>query len=289
LSLFAILPAEAQSPSLPVTVRIKKGDASDFILLGRTARELRLQPPAGGGQVLLPVDNVAEVRFDLPPAYANVRPAYNAGRWPQVVSILRPIVTPMLPYLDLPNNNAVPLVLVVADSLRRSGDFSGAYDWLQPLTALPNAAQRQTGLVWSAYCKTLLHQGDNALSLLDKAGELGPGNRLFPLERLVRASVALDKKDYASAIDAAAQSTAFSPIESEWYPQTLYVSAESYRHMAETSAEEQPLSTNGYRNIATSLYKEIADLFPDSTWAKASRDHVQPVTNATAEASAQEP
>ena len=117
----------AQSAGLPVVVQMQKGDASEMILLGRADRSLRMQSKGVvGSEIIVPLNQIVEIRFVFPPALQQAQQALQLGQLEKAASLSNLILTPMLPYLDLPNNNAAPLVLTLADLYRRINKFNEA-------------------------------------------------------------------------------------------------------------------------------------------------------------------
>jgi hypothetical protein len=108
-------------------------------------------------------------------------------------------------------------------------------------------------------------------------------------------------KDYPAALDEISQTLAFARIESEIYPEALYLSAQCYEALATTNAfatrlvqltlpgtnrtvavtanvsATQGLTANSnYVSVAKSIYQEIVTRYPNSPAAQKSQPKLPP-------------
>ncbi len=130
-------PARAQAPAgTGVTVRItvEKG-ARDIVLLRRKGPELQYRMPDAppGVSATLNLDQVKQAEFTLPIEMPKVYQAMRRRQWAAAAQLIAPAVRPTLPWLDLPENNAVdPCILAgrclvqAATDRRAAGDAAGA-------------------------------------------------------------------------------------------------------------------------------------------------------------------
>ena len=128
---FAGAPAPAQTASKPpaprpanqpVRVTVKtRGNELAIGLIGRKGNELLYQVEGTSeGKVSLNADAVDSAYFDLKYDDEQLQKAVRGMNWAQAAGILLPAVSPTLPYLDLKDNNAVPLVLDTGSYLMKA-------------------------------------------------------------------------------------------------------------------------------------------------------------------------
>ena len=293
LFLFAAL-SHAQ---VPVVLVLKKGGTSEGVLMGKTDAGVRLQPKgATAGEYQLSFDQITEFRFVYPESIAQAQEALNQNQHDRVAAILKPIATPLLPYLDLPNNNGLLLVMTLADSLRRTGKFEEALNYFEKLRALPKSPDSIRAGVWAAHCHAVLGRTDAAWKLLQTIDPPKRDQELFGQNQLVRAQVRFAQKDYLAALDEVSLGIACSRMESELFPESLFLAGQCYEALADTNVLHSALqstrlaqatvpSTNrvqtavvtnvipasssatNYAAVAQSIYREIVTGFSNTAWA----------------------
>jgi tetratricopeptide (TPR) repeat protein len=294
------------SQGVPVVVVQKKGAATDTVLLGRTDTALRLQVKgaAAGSEYQIPLDDVSEVRFAMPASLAQAQEALNQNQWEKAATIIRPVVVPTLPYLDLPNNNGLPLAMVLADTLRRANKLEDALFFYDKLRLLPRSAESQRAALWAASCHSALNRSEQASKILQTMDAPKRDSELFAQYQIVRAQVRMAGKDYLAALDDLSQALAFSRMESELYPDAMFLTAQCYEALAATNAVStrivqltlpatnrvsataaaaaitnapQSLTANSnYVIVAQSIYQEIVTKFPNTPAALKSQPKLPP-------------
>lgn len=234
--LVAALHGTSDGQGLPVVIVMKKGGAQEVVLVGRTDNGVRLQPKgAGGGDYVVTFDQIDEVRFVLPSGLNRAQDAWNQGQWDLVATILRPVVTPLVPYLDLPKNNGVTLARYLADALRRAGKFDEAlayYDRMRLQAAADDAAQAG---IWTAHCHVMANRLDPAWKTVQSVKVPKGNDELQALAQYVRAQVRFAQKDYLATLDEVARGISFSRMESESYPEMLFLAAQCYEALGGTN------------------------------------------------------
>lgn len=134
----AVMPlAHAQAPAgtgVVVRITVEKG-ARDLVLLRRKGPELQYRMPDAppGVSATLNLDQVKQAEFALPIEMPKVYEAMRRRQWAAAAQLLIPAIRPTLPWLDLPENNAVdPVILagrclvLAAAGRRAAGDAAGA-------------------------------------------------------------------------------------------------------------------------------------------------------------------
>lgn len=256
--LMAALHGTSIGQGLPVVVVLKKGGAQEVVLVGRTDNGVRLQPKgAGGGDYVATFDQIDEVRFVLPSGLNRAQDAWNQSQWDLVATILRPVVAPLVPYLDLPNNNAVTLATYLADALRRAGKFDEALAYYDRMRLLATASAAAQAGIWTAHCHVMANRTDQAWKTVQSVNVPKDNDELQALAQYVRAQVRFAQKDYLATIDEVARGISFSRMESESYPEMLFLAAQCYEMLGGTNvtvaaAQKSGLSqfTLGNTNLA---------------------------------------
>lgn len=288
---------------VPVIVVQKKGASAETALLGRTDSALRLQVKgaAAGSEYQISLDDVSEVRFVFPASLAQAQEALNQNQWERAATIMRPVVVPLLPYLDLPNNNGVSLAMVLADTLRAANKLEDALLFYDKMRMLPRTTEAQRAAIWAASCHASLNRSEPALRILQTMEAPKRDSELFAQYQTVRAQVKMAGKDYLSALDDLSQALAFSRMESELYPDAMFLTAQCYEALAVTNVFSTRLvqwtlpSTNrvttaaattnvlqsltansNYVTVAQSIYRDIVTRFPNTPAAQKSQPKLPP-------------
>ena len=292
---------------VPVVLGQKKGGSIETLLLGRTDTALRLQvkdAPAGNEYVLA-LDQIDQIRFVIPETVNQAQDALNQGQWERAATILKPIIDPMLPYLDLPNSNAVPLVMLLAETLRRAGKFEDALAYFEKMRFLPPPADSVRASVWAAYCHAALGRSDAAWKILQATDPPKRDSEHFALYQFVSAQVRFSAKDYLAALDEVSQLLAVARLESDLYSDSLFLAAQCYEWLGNTNEVTTRIvqltkpGTNraavvkanvivyrsltgntNYVNVAKTIYQEIVSKYPTTSVALKSQLKL-PSTNAT--------
>jgi hypothetical protein len=289
--------------SVPVVLVLKKGGSSEAVLVGKTDNGLRLQPKgATAGEYQISFDQVTEIRFVFPETLGQIQEALNRNQWDRAAAMMKPVAAPLLFYLDLPANNGVAFVMVLADSLRRANKPEEALSYYDRLRMLPRSPESMRAAIWTAHCHVALNRADAAWKILQSMEPPKRDSDLFPLYQLVRAQVRQGQKDFVAALDEIAQGIAFSRMESESYPESLFLAAQCYETLAATNAANTGLifktipSTNrvvaaaavttnvtlsltansNYVAVAQGMYQEIVTRFPETIFAQRSQSKLPP-------------
>jgi hypothetical protein len=296
---WGLLPSHAQ---MDIYVRTKRNERKSLLLLGRNDKILRTQPKGEtGGEIPLNIAEIAEIQFSLPNAtLSQAQRHYTAGQWDQTLKVMSPLINPLLSYIDLPGNNLMPIVLTYAEVLRFANKFDEAHKIYAKIAELPNAGpDAAKGNLWAIYCLVAMEKKEDANKQFNKIEPPTRGTDTFPLYKMVSGKLLMFKKDYQTAIDEMAQVTAFSRIESELFPETLYLLAQSYEGWSAAIKEkkEKEKEKNKTKDdpakpaddapdpqllASQRIYLEITRNFPETNWAKLSQPKVPKTAKKTA-------
>jgi hypothetical protein len=270
----------------PVTVRLSvSGQIRDGQLLGRTDEQVVFTTGTGGKQVRVPVAQIDSVYFDVAMPYAELNDALAANKWSKAGVLMLPVVRPLVPYLDLPQNNGVDLVRDTAGYLLKSTGFRLAVDTPSALgetatvraksafslfRGLGKASWSELALVGEARAaETLLALGkrDMADVLIEQMAEPFGGEAAMGSYWMVRCRMAYDDEEFAKALDAAVRAVCFANKDIDIFPDALLMSARCYENLE-----------SYYR--ARDVYYEVGRLFPGTAAGKAALVHLRQLRDA---------
>lgn len=280
--------ASAQRNEIPARIAMKSlPGAIDILLTGRRGDTLhaRLGDDVGGS-ITYDVSDVKRLALKLPPELIlDAELAAAAGNTAEAVRIMRGVMQPVLPYLDLPVNGAINHALDYAAWLRREKSWAAALTVYRALNENPDADIRQQAVGWLAYCHARNQQFKEASELLASFTVDDPRHAGFIPGTLAAAMVKAAGKDDAGSLDHAARAASLSRIDHELYPETMALAAAAYQRLAATAVliEERPhvvlkkagqedppppaMTAGEFTGVATNLYAQITTLFPSSPYA----------------------
>lgn len=278
-------PAAPPSPA-PVAAQVtlavnNQRDTKDIELVGREGNKVfyRLQGGPREASLTLPLASVEEVRFAMNPDQAALARAILTEDWVAVVSILHPVVSPLLPYIDLKENNAVDDALRLGTSIMKAARLSRAKGTeSNKVTRAYNEARRVLTTVskatWFPAAETaslratqcLIENGEIAQAEreLKAAREPEIGDAAYGLYWLVQANLLLARNSIPAAMDAAIKSVAFENKDIETFPDALMMTARCY---------EEALEMHRARDV----YYEVARLFSKTQWETIARQRLQSI------------
>jgi hypothetical protein len=263
--------------SSPVTVYLRVDDkTSEITLVGRTDKVITyVEGKSGvGSRKQLEISKVQSAYFSFKYNYIKVLRHTQRLEWSAAVRIMLPILQPTLPYLDLPNNNALERVLEVGDYMMRSAEqtlrsegyddaeaqtkakemYKAAYHLFQYAGRGNWSAAGLVGLLKSYKCLVALDKPKTAERFFERLPDPAPGDRAYGLYWLLKAELEWVKKDYRAAMQAAVNSLCFENKDIDTFPDALLLSAQCYEEMQEW-------------HRARDVYYEVARIFPATDYA----------------------
>jgi tetratricopeptide (TPR) repeat protein len=298
--LLLMLAAAAAADALPAEVAIRGSRGKDVVVVSRQRGTVTLQLPEHRlGTVKVAVEDINSIQFALPSVAQKAVSLYQQGKWEGCSELLRPVIGPFLAYVDLPNNNVLPLAEKYAESLRQSRKYADAVEVYQRLKALPAPKLRQRATVSMAYCSAALLQPAEAAALLREAAATNHHEEAFGLAKLVEARIHLQAANALGAIDAVAQAIASLPIDSPYYAECLVVSAECYEKLGDDMADgalgdeyrteaayadQRPAPPAVLTNlfvVARSINEQVTNLYPDTLWSADAMKKITEMDTAT--------
>ena len=280
--------ALSQTSGLLVRVRNSKGDETEMVLLGKTDKNLRMQVKGSTAETAIALNQIVGLEFIMPANWEQAQQELDAGQFEKAAAMMGAGIMPLLDYLDLPNSNAPSLVMKHADLLRYANKLDEAAVLYNKLRMLPEFPQAAQSMMWAAYCLAAQGKTDEATKILATITPFNRDHELFGVERLIHARLHLAKKDYRSTLDEVAQVIAFSRMESDSFPESLFISAECYEALggnaqATPESKNQTAAANAtdYNKVAQSIYQEIVKNFTNTPWAKKSQLKVSAISPTT--------
>ncbi|MGF1450767.1 MAG: tol-pal system YbgF family protein [Opitutales bacterium] len=150
----------------------------------------------------------------------------------------------------------VELAFEIASDMRMGEGLEKATVWYRRLADNPNADQRRAQL-WQRYCE--LRQGQHVSDhrFARTLPEVAPGERFFPLQKLVLGIYYQEREQSKEAMRAIAEGIAYATPFETWTPELMYRSAQAYEALEQSA-------------IASAVYAETRKFFPNSPWAQRS-------------------
>ncbi len=267
--------ARAQQAARGVRVRLElENEQRDVLLLGRRGNALLYRPPSApaGVSAELDVRSIAAGEFALPDVGYEAEKAARERRYVAAAQIYLKAVSPALPFLDLPGNNAAEPAMAAGRLLyraariygERDGDgdratakklFETAYTVLKACAAASWHPYARHAEARSALCLVETGRMDDAARVLDGMREPAAGDAAYGIFWFARARLRYERGDAHGALDAAIQSVLYENKDVETFPAALMLCALCY---------EDILEIHRTRDI----YYEVARLFQGTEWAE---------------------
>lgn len=261
---------------LPATCHLKvDGKQSKVTLVGRTDTSVLfvLGSSSVGQRREIAVERIEACYFELKYPYALINRAIQARDWASAARVLYPALQPVLPYLHVPENNAVEECLALGNYMKRAAEglrATAATEEQQErvkeqlkaafrvFNHLGKARWSSTGLIGrlkSYQCLMALDKPKTARTLFAKLPEPVQGDRAYGLYWLVQSELDIEEGKYRTGMHAAVKSLCFENKDIDTFPDALLASAQCYE-------EEQ----QWYR--ARDVYYEVACIFPFTDWSE---------------------
>lgn len=229
--------------------------------------------------VSLPLPMIEETEFELKYDQEGLLKAMVKRDWPTVSAILYPLVNPLVPYLDLKENNAIKLAYQAGMAMTKAGRlqsaseqeadkekarqrFIAAYRLLKAISRVDWFTEAENANLNAINCLISIGNLKQAASELDDAREPETGDACYGLYWLVKANLRFAKKELRPTMDAIVKSLVFETKDLETFPDGLFLSARCYEQLLE-------------HHRARDVYYEIARIFPRTEWDTASREKLQ--------------
>lgn len=278
--------ASSNAPAAPKAVSasmVFDNTTHDVDLVGREKDTLFYRPEGGpaGASTTLKVGAVASAEFKLQFDGEAAAKALMEENWPQAAIILLPVVTPLLPYLDINENNGVDVAMDAGKALMKSARnlmraggaanmergtniYLRAYQVFKAVGTAVWSPEALSARLRAVQCLTAVNDLKTAARELDALDEPEVGDSVFGLYWLAQAQLRYAKGQTREAMNAAVQSLVFDNKTVETFPDALFMTARCYEDMLEW-----------YR--ARDVYYEIARLFPRTENSNTAREKLKTI------------
>ncbi len=300
-----ILPgiAIAQRNEIPARVAMKDASGQPEVLLtGRRNDTLYARLADGaGGSITYQVSDIKRITLRLSAEnIGRAEAAAASGNTTEAVRIMRGVIQPAAPYLDLPVDGVIPHAVRYAEWLRREKAWSAALSIYRAMSANPDQAVRDQAAGWMAYCHARSQQFKEAQELLASFTVDDPRKDGFMPGMLAGAMVKAQSGDDAGALDLAARAAALSRIDHELYPEAVFLAGNAYQRLATmTGLEEKrpdvilrkasdesrpvaPMTAAEFTGVATNMYAHMTNYFPASPFAAEAAKKLDDILKAAA-------
>jgi tetratricopeptide (TPR) repeat protein len=261
----------------PVTARITlEGKLREITLFARTLRRVAYTAEGGvtGPQQTIEVEKIDETYFPLAIEFGELNKAERAREWAKAIGILMPVIKPLLPYMDLRNNNAAQLALSLGDYGMREAErtvraattkeqeelarkkYEASYDILKQVARAEWSSIGTQARLKCIRCQIELGNAKQGRAEFEKIEEPEEGDAAVGLYWLVKAELDVQKNDFRGAMDGAVKSLVFDNKDVDTFPDALLLSARCYEEMQ-------------LWHRARDVYYEVARIFPKTDWADA--------------------
>lgn len=253
------------------------------VLIGRTDDEVVYALPDSPGKLegLVPVADIRRAAFDVTLDADAFVEARRTRDDPATCRLLAGAYGPTYPFLDLPENNAVEQVSMLATTMmtvagktlrtarteeakaRAIRQYESASEVLVALAEAKNWSP-EGAIAVIKYCQCLLARGKvkTAAYHIGELEEPMPGDAAYGYYWLVRGLLAEANDDPREALRAAVLSVDFETKNGESFPAALMLSARSYEELEEW-----------YR--ARDIYYEVAKLFQNTDFEDDALDRLR--------------
>lgn len=277
----ATVATNAAPPAITARIRVdeKERETRDVEFVGREGDKLfyRLQGGPREASTTLNPATLQEVDFDLRMDETALSQALVARNWSGAAAILYPVILPLIPYLDLKDNNAADYALELGSDMVRAAEASRAKGgdtnkvnrlYLEAhriLTAVTTAAWfggSELARLHAIQCRIALGDLKLAARELEAARDPEVGDASFGLYWLVQAQLLQAKGDTRGCMDAAVKSLTFADKDIDTFPDALMLSARCYESLLEV-------------HRARDVYYEVVRLFGKTEWEPIARQKLQ--------------
>jgi len=276
-------PAASAPPGVTARIRVdeKERETKDVEFVGREGDKLFYRQQGGPREAstTLSAATLQEVEFDLHFDDAALGDARITRNWSTIAALLYPTTVPLLPYIDLKENNAADLALELGASMMRAaaaarakGTDTNKVDRLytearRVLVAVSGATWfpgADTARLHAIQCLIAMGELKQAARELKDARSPDVGDNAYGLYWFVEANLRLARGNTRTAMDAVVKSLVFEDKDIDTFPDALMLSGRCYEDLLEF-------------HRARDVYYEVARLFTKTEWETAARQKLQSI------------
>lgn len=271
-------PAAAPAPVVAARVTVARV-SRNLDLVGRDGAKLLYREAGGpaGAYISMPAEQVESVDFRMTFDDAAYQKAVLARNWAGAAAALMPSVMPLIPYLDLKDNNASEMASACGVAMLKAADSAGRAKSAEPekiksaymdacrvFRALAKGggyAGADAAQARAAICLVQAGDARGAARELEAVREPEVGDAVYGLYWLAQARIRLAGGDARGAMTAAVKSLTFENKDVDVFPEALLLSARCYEELLEW-------------HRARDVYYETAKLFSGTEWGDAAKQRL---------------
>lgn len=285
----ALSPWSSAADGVRARVAFGTQKASGYDLLGRRDDKISMTPIGVGGLISIGMASITSLEIDRPKALNEATFLMGQGKEADAIARLKQMAKEIAPYTEVPNNNAVDLICDAVDLLRSAERWADAMEMLRAITRPGEGSNVARVDLLRAYCLTATGKIVEAQVALKKAEAPERGDALYPVAKIVQSRAQLAVSNINQALDIIAQAVVDTPIDSEYYPECLFVSGSCYHSLIGQAGAmpQQPggpagkadsdrimAESGGPRAAATETFGLLIQMAPESRWAQLAKDRL---------------
>lgn len=273
--------ADAQQQPARAILQMNNGDRLDILLVGRDGERIlyRRHDSVAGASAAMSLDQIFAGEFEVDIDEALVNSALREKKWDAAAQMLLGRIGQTLPYLDIPDNNAVDPALQAGGLLMRLAREAGrgtgekaekdaarynqaAYNVFRSVGRASNWHPfGEAGAIRAVLCQIALGKLDDAQKSLAAIRVPGLGDGSFGIHALARAKLAHARGDARGALDLLVPSILYENKDVTVFPEALMLAAQCYEEINEIHRTRDG-------------YYEVARIFPGTEWAEVARERL---------------
>jgi tetratricopeptide (TPR) repeat protein len=270
--------ASVVNAELTVTARNGEKQTREVELVNRQGPKLAYRDKDGPKEASLNI-NVSEITsldFNLPIESEPFTRALANRDWTVVATTLWPVITPLMPYIDLPDNNAAGFAYIMGSAMIKVADghrktnatdkasrlYQEAHKVLAVLARTEWFEQAQAAQIKGVLCLIALTNIPLAEAQLKALQAPEIGDATWGIYWYAQALLKAARGDPRGAMNAVTRSLTFENKDIDIFPDALMLSAKLYEDLLEP-----------YQ--ARDVYYEVAKVFPNTEWSTAAREHLK--------------
>ncbi len=267
----------AAMTAIPAVLRQDK-NTLDVELVGHEGDKIFYREQGGPREAWLTMrqDTVTSLDFNIRFEDDTFSRAYATRNWNVVVTTLWPMITPLMPYVGIKNNNAAgyayalgSAMVKVADGYRKTRTedkasrlYLEADKILNRVAAAEWFEDADSALLKAVLCQIALTNFPQAELQLKAAREPEVGDASWGLYWYTQAVLKNARGESRVAMNDVVRSLVFENKDIDVFPDALMLSGRLYETLMEP-------------HRARDVYYEVAKLFQETEWAKSARERLQ--------------
>lgn len=273
--------ADAQQQPIRALLQMQSGERLDVLFVGRDGDRIlyRRHDSAAGASAAMAVEQIFAGEFEVDVDEVLVNTALRDKKWDSAAQMLLGRVGPTLPYLDVPDNNAVDpalqagglLMRLAREAGRKTGEkaekesaryYQAAYNVFRSVGRSSDWHPfGESGAIRAVLCQIALGKLDDAQKALDPMRVPGRGDGSFGIYSLAQAKLRHARGDARAALDQLIPSILYENKDVAVFPEALMLAAQCYEEINDIHRTRD-------------VFYEVARVFPGTEWAEVAHERL---------------